>query len=199
MCTHSLIIYVQYGISAYIARENPPQYFQPDTLSQPTNNLLDQPQLGFIVGFRSAKSHTGAQLQNTETMHSTACHPEPQQADPANSHSAAFPHDPRRRLEALTESRDTSRYNRTFIAYANQPKLAPHIINVNIPSPAHSPPPRHPPLSCLANTRRRLSLPRVRRRSCSSNDPLSAGWHRAVFSPPPYRQLRASFPVGAPS
>ncbi|KAM0667276.1 hypothetical protein ACQRIU_005131 [Beauveria bassiana] len=72
-------------------------------------------------------------------MLSTTCHPEPRQADPANSHSAAFPHDPRQRLEALTESRDTSRYNRTFIAYANQPKLAPHIINVNIPSPAHSP------------------------------------------------------------
>ncbi|KAH8719616.1 hypothetical protein HC256_000050 [Beauveria bassiana] len=106
---------------------------------RPTNNLLEQPQLGFIVGFRSAKSRTGAQLQNTETMHSTACHPEPRQAGPANSYSAAFSHDPRLRLEALTESRDTSRYNRTFIAYANQPKLAPHIINVNIPSPAHSP------------------------------------------------------------
>ncbi|KAM3507243.1 hypothetical protein MY10362_001907 [Beauveria mimosiformis] len=58
-------------------------------------------------------------------MLATTCHPEPRQAGPPNSHSA--------------ESRDTSRHNRAFIAYVNQPNLAPHLINVQLSGPARSP------------------------------------------------------------
>ncbi|KAM3503507.1 hypothetical protein MY11210_008691 [Beauveria gryllotalpidicola] len=64
---------------------------------------------------------------------------EPRQAGPTNSHSAAFPHDPRLRLEALTEPRDMSHDDCPFTAHVNQPKLAPHLIDVHIPSPALSP------------------------------------------------------------